>query len=190
MRRPRRAAGPPGLDGPAPARARVRAPVRGAGRRSRRPGARRIYSNAGFEVLGDALADAGRDAVRGLPARGRASSRSGSARDAPRARPAGSHAVARRRARASRASCSRRRSSRRRRCAEAIAVQFPGSPACFPASAAHEPDRLGPRRSSCSDAKAPHWTGTRNVAAHVRALRRQRHLPLGRPGGRHRARAA
>ena len=68
-----------------------------------------------------------------------------------------------------------RRSSRaRRRAARASAARA---------------ERLGPRvRAARREVAA--LDGHAQLAAHVRPLRRQRHVPLGRPGGRHRARAA
>ena len=46
---------PAGLDDPPPARARVGPAVRGRGAARRRPGRKRIYSNPGFDLLGDIL---------------------------------------------------------------------------------------------------------------------------------------
>ena len=150
-----------------------------------RPGARRIYSNYGFEVAADARRSeraempfaeyfahvwAGhRHAARGLGRRRASRGRS----------PTCSR---------SRASCRRRRGSRPRRSRRRRRCSSRGSPACCPASAGRS-RTTGGSASSC--ATASRRTGrARGTRRDVRPLRPQRHVPLGRPRRGDRARAA
>ena len=110
-RRPRRAGRAGGLDGAAPAGPRVRASVRvRQAPRSRRPGARRIYSNAGFEELAEHVAQAAAEMPFGDYLRAAVLEPLGMTRSELRGsaggRPVG---AARRPAPARRASCWRRR---------------------------------------------------------------------------------
>ena len=129
--------------------------------------------------LGEHVARAGRDAVRRLRARGRRASRSGS-RSTRRAIPApGMHALPRRRARArARAARARaRRAGDARRDGDASSSR--ASTACCPTSAASARS-TGGSASSSRATKEGALVGHADVAADVRPLRRQRHVPLGR----------
>ncbi len=71
--------------------------------------------------------------------------------------------------------------------AEATEVAFPGLVGVLPGLGRQEPNDWG-LGFELKDAKRPHWTGTDKLAPHVRPLRRRRDVPLGRPGCRRRLR--
>ena len=71
--------------------------------------------------------------------------------------------------------------------AEATTVQFPGLAGVLPDFGRFDPNDWG-LGFELRDDKSPHWTGVAQLAAHIRSLRWQRHLPLGRSGSRPRAR--
>ena len=71
--------------------------------------------------------------------------------------------------------------------AEAVTVQFPGLTGVLPGLGRMEPNDWG-LTFELRDAKSPHWTGDAQLRAHVRPLRRERHVPLGRSRGGRRLR--
>ena len=146
------------------------------------PGRTRIYSNAGFDMLGAALEDAaGRPftellaawvleplemtgtRLEGRPSEGLV----GPAADlaafalellAPRMLPAGL-------------------------VADAATVAFPGLRGVLPGFGLQDPCDWG-LGFEIRGRKSPHWTGRRQLAGDVRALRAERDVPVGRPGRR------
>ena len=138
-------------------------PRRSSGARAEMPFAEYVRA-AVCEPLGLRLDPGGHPGARGCTRISRTSSRSG-------------------------ASCSPRRSWRAETHDEMVAVQFPGSTACCPSSAASRPLDWGLGVELKGD-KSPPLVGLAHVAADVRSLRRQRHVRLGRPRGRDRLRRA
>ncbi len=68
--------------------------------------------------------------------------------------------------------------------AEATTVQFPGLDGVLPGFGRQTPNDWG-LGFELRNGKSPHWTGSRNSRAHLRALRleaRDGHVPLGRSG--------
>ena len=65
--------------------------------------------------------------------------------------------------------------------AEATTVQFPGLTGVLPGLGRMDLNDWG-LTFELRDSKSPHWTGTAQLRAHVRPLRRERHVPLGRSG--------
>ena len=123
-----------------------------------RPGARRVYSNYGFEVaaalveqraempFAEYFAHVWRGTTVGAARLGRARASRGrwpTCSSSP-------------------ASCRRRRGSRPRRSRRRPRCSSRGSGACCRASAARS-RTTGASGSSCATAKAPHWTGSRNA---------------------------
>ena len=60
---------------------------------------------------------------------------------------------------------------------------FPGLTGVLPGYGHQKPNDWG-LGFEIRDAKSPHWTGAAVLAAHLRALRAVRHLPVGGPGRR------
>ena len=144
------------------------------------PGERRLYSNAGFEQLGDHLAKATdipfaeylRQAVleplgmtsttlEGSPAKDGVSTVEDLVRFA--------------------AEVQAPRLLDPRTVAEAMTVQYPGTKGVLPGYGHQNPNDWG-LGFEIRDAKSPHWTGVLVLAAHLRALRPVRHVPVDRPG--------
>ena len=145
-----------------------------------RPGTRRIYSNTGFDILGALLAD--RDGIHVDAAlRRRVLDPLGMTRHDPRrpTRRRGSTARSTTWSR-SRASCSVRRSVAPATFAEATTVALPGLGGVLPGVGRYDVLDWG-LAFEIRDGKTPHWTGTRNGPGDLRALRRLRHVPVGRP---------
>ncbi len=161
-----------------------------------KPGTRRIYSNAGFDLLGDHLAAVtgiacadylrqalceplglAATALVGPPHRGGESSVGDLALVAAELLHPG-------------------RLLHPTTVAELATVQFPGLSGVVPGYG-RQPHNDWGLGVEIRDSKSPHWTGVRQRADDVRALRPVRHVPLGRPGGpagagrahRHRVRA-
>ena len=65
--------------------------------------------------------------------------------------------------------------------AEATSVQFPGLGGVLPGLSGAWSRTTGASASSCATRRQPHWTGRAQLASHLRPLRRQRHVLLGRP---------
>jgi CubicO group peptidase (beta-lactamase class C family) len=124
-----------------------------------KPGERRIYSDQGFEVIGETLA---RNAEMPFADYLRAAVLEPLGLDARYDGPAGlrlariARRSARDSARAARADAGRDGDAR-----EATSVQFPGSSACVPGFGRQEPNDWG-LGFELRDAKSPHWTGSRN----------------------------
>ena len=70
---------------------------------------------------------------------------------------------------------------------EAVTVQFPGLDGVLPGFGRQTPNDWG-LGIELRDGKTPALDGRAQLAAHVRPLRPQRHVPLGRPRRRARAR--
>ena len=148
------------------------------------PGERRIYSNTGFEVLAGYVGSA-RKCISRITCRRPCSSRSGWAelRGSPAADLFGTlddlillaqelltpAVIA------------------PETLAEATAVAFPGLSGVLPDFGRFEPNDWG-LGFELRDAKEPHWTGTLQLAADLRPLRRLGDVPLGRPRAPARAR--
>ena len=149
------------------------------------PGRRRIYSNAGYEVLAEVLeADAGMPFTEYLGAAVVAPLGLTATTLAPGASPAsGGRRSARRPARGRRASSWRPSWWRRPRWRVATAVAFPGLAGVLPGFGRFDPCDWG-LGFELRDAKDPHWTGPAQLARHLRPLRTVRQLPVGRSGGR------
>ena len=124
------------------------------------PATRRIYSNVGFDVLGEAVADGDGHAVRRLPARGRLRA-AGHGRDhAWTGSPGGRRRVHRRRPGAVR----RRAAGPDARPAtldDATRVAFPGLDGVLPGFGRQKPNDWG-LGFEIRDGKSPHWTGARS----------------------------
>ena len=123
-----------------------------------RPGARRIYSNPGYELAAETVADARGDAVRRVPARRRCSSRSASRaelRGSPAADIYGSLddlvAFAR--------ELLAPRLIAQETLAEATSVQFPGLAGVLPDIGRFDPNDWG-LGFELKDGKQPHWSGS------------------------------
>ena len=183
--RPRRSRRARGLDHPAPARARLGPAVRGReADRTARPAADLLEHG-----LRGARRDGGRcrrDAVREVPRRGGAAP-AGDQRGASRL--AGRRALrnARRPPASLAAELQRPKLVAPETLAEATSVQFPGLVGVLPDIGRMEPNDWG-LGVELRDAKVPHWTGTSQLAAHVRPFRREWDFPLGRSRRRSRAR--
>ena len=67
--------------------------------------------------------------------------------------------------------------------AEAATVAFPGLRGVLPGFGLQDPNDWG-LGFEIRGRKSPHWTGRTQLAGHVRALRAERDVPLGRPGRR------
>ena len=178
-RRPRRGRRAAGLDRPAPARACVRAAVRG-GRADRAPGRRG----------GSTRTTASRSRPRSSPSAPRCRSRSTSRAvwaatgiELDGSAGSGVDGDARRSARARARAARRRGGSRPRRSPRRRAVQFPGLVGVLPGFRPAGAERLGARPRAPRRQVAA-LDGRAQLAGHVRPLRPQRHVPLGRSGGR------
>ena len=143
-----------------------------------RPGTRRIYSNAGFEVLGETVAAAAgmpfaqylHEAV--LAPLGMTDTRLDGS---PAADAVSTVADLARFAAELQAPTLVHPSTLK----EATSVAFPGVDGILPGYGRQKPNDWG-LGFEIRDGKSPHWTGRAQLAAHVRALRPVRHVPVGR----------
>ena len=149
------------------------------------PGRRRIYSNYGFEVAAALVAERAEMPFETYFAHvwQGTTLRAARARPAP-ARPGRSPTCGR-----SRTSCSGRRGSRMRRSQRRRRCSSRGSSASCPGSAGRS-RTTGGSGSSCATASRRTGRAPATAPRDVRPLRPQRHVPLGRPRRRARARRA
>ena len=154
-------------------------PFEGDGPPLARPGTRRIYSNTGFEVLANAVAErAEMPFVEYL--RAAVFEPLGMARSELRGSPASEvHGPLEDVARFARELLAPTLVSAET-LAEATSVQFPGLAGILPGIGRYDPLDWG-LGFELKDAKEGHWSGSAHLLAGIRPLRRQRHLPLDRP---------
>ena len=143
-----------------------------------KPGTRRIYSNAGFEVLGEAVAAGGGHAVRRVPRRGGAPPAGHGRHPARRLARRGRRAPPRRTWPGSPPSCRRPRSSVADTLPRPPPSRSPAWTASCPASAGRSPT-TGGWASRSATASRPHWTGADSSPRTFGHFGQSRHVPVG-----------